>query len=68
MSNIQYKTEPHHFIPCGKKTRIPNQYCINCGLIYLKNELTEWAVRQGCNYKEHVSYKNKLAITNPFKD
>lgn len=65
MSN-QYKIDPHHFIPMSKKSKCAYPYCVACGLIYMKNGLSEWAAKQGCNYKEHPSFKTKLGITNPF--
>lgn len=35
-------------------------YCINCGLLRLKNKITEWCVKNGCDYAEHPEYKKKL--------
>lgn len=63
---MSYKAEPHKFFTFGKKTRIPYQYCVECGFVYMKNELSEWVAKQGCNHKDHPSYKSKLGITNPF--
>jgi hypothetical protein len=62
----QYKAEPHSYYSFGKKTKVAHLYCGHCGFIYLKNELSEWVAKVGCNYREHPSYKNKLSITNPF--
>lgn len=62
----QYQADPHHFVPMGKKSRVPYLYCVSCGLINMKNEFSEWAVRMGCNHKDHPSYENKRGITNPF--
>lgn len=63
----QYKAEPHSYYSFGKKTKVASLYCGHCGFIFLKNELSEWVARMGCNHKEHPSYKSKLEITNPFK-
>jgi len=30
--------------------------CINCGLVRLKNLLTEWAIARGCDYDEHPGW------------
>jgi len=42
------KYEPHSFT-----RKVLNwRYCAHCGLIRLKNEATEWAVKKGCNWRE----------------
>jgi hypothetical protein len=48
--------EPHNF------NRKLNhwQYCSKCGLVALKNKLTEWCISKGCDYKDHPSYPSKL--------
>lgn len=47
-----YKFEPHDF-----RGRILNwNYCINCGLIALKNDFTQWAIKKGCNNEDHPEY------------
>jgi hypothetical protein len=63
----EYELVPHNFKPMGKKSRVPYLYCVNCGLLSLKNDLTEWATSKGCDNKYHPSYRNKLGLTNPFK-
>ncbi len=62
-----YEPIPHHFVQFGKKTRIPYQQCVLCGLLWLKNPFSEWAVKNGCNNTEHPNYENKRAATSPFK-
>jgi hypothetical protein len=52
------KHEPHAPKPLGKHWGIP--VCKKCGLLYLKNELTQWCVRQGCNYEEHPEYAKRV--------
>jgi len=59
-----YKMEGHNFAYVVRGTAY--RYCVTCGLVAFKNELTRWAIDKGCNYKDHPSYKNKLSITNPF--
>jgi len=29
---------------------------VGCGLIALRNELTRWCIRHGCDYDEHPGY------------
>lgn len=58
----QYKAEPHNFNLAVGAYR----YCSSCGLITFKNEFSQWAIRMGCNHKEHPSYENKRGLTNPF--
>lgn len=31
--------------------------CKHCGLIYLKNDFTRWAIRMGCNNRYHPDLK-----------
>lgn len=60
-----YKLEPHHF---GGWKKIPYQICYKCGLIAYRNPFTEWAIKQGCNHKDHPSYAQKrLQFTELFK-
>jgi hypothetical protein len=60
-----YKNEPHNFN--YHLTGTAYRYCVHCGLVAMRNELSQWAIKQGCNYKDHPSYSSKLSITNPFK-
>lgn len=41
-----------------KLSGIPWPVCRHCGLVWLRNELTAWCVRQGCNNAEHPEFKN----------
>lgn len=36
---------------------IPWLVCRKCGLIRLRNPLTDWCVKKGCNYNEDLNYK-----------
>jgi hypothetical protein len=57
-----FKVEPHNFnLKVGAY-----QYCSKCGLVASKNEFTQWAMRMGCDHKEHSGYQAKRQLTNPF--
>lgn len=56
MKQEPYTLEPHNF-KTWKKIAWP--ICVKCGLIALKNPLTEWAMKQGCNHKDHPSYESQ---------
>ena len=30
--------------------------CQHCGLVYVKNEFTAWAIRMGCNNVDHPGF------------
>lgn len=48
--------EPHAFT-----SKIASwMYCRKCGLIRLRNPLTDWCVSKGCNYDEHPQYRAKV--------
>ena len=34
--------------------------CINCGLLRLRNALTDWCASKGCNYDDHPGYAAAL--------
>ena len=52
-----YKHEAHSW---RKPKRYPWMVCQNCGLVALKNPLTEWAINKGCNYKEASGYSDAI--------
>lgn len=59
----EFKVVPHNFnLKAGAY-----QYCSSCGLVAMKNELAQWAMRMGCDHKEHPSYQTKLLLSSPFK-
>lgn len=61
-----FKLEPHHF---KSVKRMNWQICVHCGLVALKNDFTEWAMKQGCNYRDHTQYQNKrMNYTQLFKE
>ena len=55
----QYKFESHHWVYFKGLAR---EICQNCGLVKLRNDLTEWCVRMGCNNKDHPQYKQQLRM------
>lgn len=40
-----------------KLKNLPWAWCPGCGLVYLRNALTQWCVQNGCDYEEHPGYK-----------
>lgn len=48
-----YKLEPHSFRASKK---LPWQRCQNCGLLTLRNDLTAWCIKVGCNAADHPEY------------
>jgi hypothetical protein len=39
---------------------IPWPVCTGCGLVRLKNAITEWAVKHGCDHAEHPGYPSAV--------
>lgn len=52
----KYDFSPHQ---PQKVKYVPWPVC-RCGLIYLKNTLTQWCVSKGCNYELHPDYARKV--------
>lgn len=57
-----YKLEPHHFTPSKKLAWLR---CKHCGLLTLRNALTEWAVKMGCNVADHPEYASRCKNSRP---
>lgn len=36
-------------------------YCLGCGLVMLRNALTDWCVKRGCDYMDHPGYRRAVA-------
>jgi hypothetical protein len=51
-----YKMEPHVFATVKK---IPWARCKRCGLLTLRNDLTSWCTRMGCNASDHPEYASR---------
>jgi hypothetical protein len=52
-----YKMEAHHWIAMKG---LSYAVCKKCGLVNLKNELTRWCVKMGCNHDDHPQYKESV--------
>jgi hypothetical protein len=59
MEKDPYKFEGHSFGPIRLKN-YPWHICRNCGLVKLRNKLTQWCVKMGCNNEDHLQYSNEL--------
>lgn len=55
-----YVLEPHHFVTVK---RIPYLRCKSCGLLTLRNDLTEWCTKMGCNASDHPEYASRVRNT-----
>lgn len=61
MSNEKYEYDDHAPI---KIKGIQWVVCRKCGLIYLKNEFTDWCIKKGCNNEDHPDYNHvRLKLT-----
>lgn len=52
---------PHTWKPLPLK-RLSYLYCIGCGLVRLRNRLTDWCVAKGCDHTEHPGYKAAVQL------
>lgn len=50
--------EPHVFVSITKRLTIP--MCRKCGLVRLRNALSDWCVKHGCNYDEHPGFAEAM--------
>lgn len=48
------KTEPHHLAPFRG---LPWRVCKKCGLVTLRNQLTDFALQHGCEWESHPKYE-----------
>ncbi len=63
---MSYELE-HHSPVYNKK--FGKQVCKRCGLLYLDNYLTSWAIKMGCNYEEHTTYKQvRVSLVEKWRD
>lgn len=56
---IVYSFESHS--PVALKGT-PWLYCKYCGLVYLRNKLTRWCIKSGCNNAYHKDYERMLKL------
>ena len=53
-----YKLVSHGpWVTLGKTGK---SYCKKCGLVNLRNPLTEWCIAKGCDYDLHTQYANRV--------
>lgn len=52
-----YKFEPHS---AKMIKRIPWPICQHCGLMFLKNKISRWCIKTGCNHSLHRDYKKQF--------
>lgn len=60
----KYSMQPHGpWIAGSYKT-----YCQGCGLVRLNNDFTAWAIRYGCNNRDHPNYEQaRTTLSKPQK-
>ena len=52
---MAFTPEPHSFT--RKLKCIPWMVCSHCGMIRLRNPMSDWCAKNGCNHTEHPSYE-----------
>lgn len=52
-----YKMRGHSFTPLKG---VGKSWCKNCGLVALRNPISDWCVDKGCEYKSHTQYQAAL--------
>jgi hypothetical protein len=53
----RYKIESHTF----RAARFWSKgICVDCGLMFMNNPLTAWAVRKGCLFEYHDEFREKV--------
>ncbi len=57
-----FKLEAHSFAPMK---RIAWLRCKLCGLLTLRNDLTAWCTKMGCNAKDHPEYAARVRSSRP---
>ncbi len=50
-----YQYEPHHWFQQQYFTS-----CAKCGLIRLRNQLTDWSIDKGCNFSDHGQFRKMV--------
>lgn len=56
-----YEYEPHSIC---KIKGLSWSVCNKCGLVYLRNSFTQWAIRYGCNNEDHKDYERMRCFNN----
>lgn len=58
---MAYRFEPHQWRVDRPVARLTGRaICVGCGVLRLKNLLTDWIIARGCNYGEHQGYPEAL--------
>jgi hypothetical protein len=52
-----YRLQHHSFTG----TAAGKPFCVTCGLLLLRNPLTDWCVRKGCYADDHPGWKHARA-------
>jgi hypothetical protein len=55
---ITYSFEAHK--PRKLSKSLPWLYCAYCGLLYLRNPITKWCIKMGCNHSYHTQFNYML--------
>ena len=55
---IKYSFDPHR--PTKLSKTIPWLWCPKCGLLYLKNPITKWCIKMGCDHHYRPQYEHML--------
>lgn len=56
MSRELYKMVAHSWVAMNGTGK---QKCSRCGLVRLRNPLTDWCIAKGCYHEDHPQYKAK---------
>lgn len=54
---VKYKFVAHSFVPLKEAGK---NYCTTCGLVSLRNKLTDWCINKGCLHDVHPQYKQTV--------
>ncbi len=54
---MKFKYVPHHPYKLKNTSYI---VCWGCGLLYLKNDITKFCIKNGCEHEKHPMYKKIL--------
>ena len=57
LGSTPYTFKGHTFKPMP---RIGKQLCSGCGLLALRNDITRWCIKKGCNYADNPHHKAAL--------
>lgn len=52
-------TKKHNHHP-GRLKGVPWLVCRHCGLVYLRNALTQWCIDRGCDYSDDPGYRTAI--------